>query len=89
MPMYDFACASETCGHEFEDIIPVGGPAPACPECGGVSEMRLSAPLVGAGKIAHMSKKGRQYLSPEFQAKQKKAQEAAGLRTTPPKKIIK
>ena len=33
MPIYEYACPS--CGHEFEQIVRLSAPAPACPECGG------------------------------------------------------
>lgn len=45
MPMYDFQCAS--CGHEFEEMVGMSAPPPACPSCGGASEKRISGTHVG------------------------------------------
>lgn len=42
MPMYDFHCPG--CQHDFEEITPSGGPAPACPKCGAATERLMSAP---------------------------------------------
>ena len=78
MPMYDFACTSESCGAEFEDITPSDAPPPPCPECGAASERRISAPFVGQGKVAHMGPKARKYLSKEYQGKLKAKAEKEG-----------
>jgi putative FmdB family regulatory protein len=86
MPMYDFACTSESCGAEFEDITPMGAEPPPCPECGGAAERRMSAPFVGQGKIVHMSPKARKYLSPEHQAKLKSNAASRGKQVGRPKK---
>jgi putative FmdB family regulatory protein len=59
MPMYDFHCPS--CEHDFEEITPSGGPAPACPECGAPSERMMSAPLVHNKGTKEMSAKGKMW----------------------------
>lgn len=33
MPLYEYRCSQ--CRHQFEQVQPVGQPAPACPRCGG------------------------------------------------------
>lgn len=40
MPIYEYQCPS--CGHHFETIHKVSGPAPPCPECGGGVEKKIS-----------------------------------------------
>ena len=40
MPIYEYFCSE--CSNEFEKIVPVGGPAPACPACGGGVERKIS-----------------------------------------------
>ena len=43
MPIYEFRC--ESCGARFEDLVPVGTGAIACPECSSErTERVLSAP---------------------------------------------
>lgn len=32
MPIYEYRCGS--CGHEFEQMVKMSDPAPACPKCG-------------------------------------------------------
>jgi putative FmdB family regulatory protein len=32
MPMYEYKCGA--CGHEFEDLVGIDAPNPACPACG-------------------------------------------------------
>jgi putative FmdB family regulatory protein len=56
MPMYDFRC--EKCEHVFEDIVPVDGAPPPCPECGEKSERLMSAPF---GFVKKRSAKGEKY----------------------------
>ncbi|MDR7480980.1 MAG: zinc ribbon domain-containing protein [Armatimonadota bacterium] len=33
MPVYEYRCRQ--CRHQFEQVQPVGQPAPVCPRCGG------------------------------------------------------
>jgi putative FmdB family regulatory protein len=40
MPIYEYKCQS--CGHEFEELVSVGGPAPACPTCQSTTDRLLS-----------------------------------------------
>lgn len=45
MPLYDFKCPE--CNHIFEQKLPMGAPAPACPECGNPqTERQISPPPV-------------------------------------------
>ncbi len=45
MPLYDFECPE--CNHTFEQELPMGAPAPACPECGSDDvERQISPPPV-------------------------------------------
>lgn len=45
MPMYDFLCGA--CEHEFEEMISMSAPPPACPKCGGATEKRLTGGNIG------------------------------------------
>jgi putative FmdB family regulatory protein len=56
MPMYDFHCSS--CGHDFEDIAPMAGPPPACPQCARPTERVMSAPIYAPKR---MSAKGQMH----------------------------
>lgn len=51
MPLYDFTCTD--CSRTFEDLVAFEAPAPACPDCGGVSEraMSLSFATPGVGRV--------------------------------------
>lgn len=39
MPIYEYACP--TCGSQFEKMVRVDAPVPACPECGGSEARKL------------------------------------------------
>lgn len=41
MPMFDFSCPA--CAVEFEDLV-FGDDCPACPQCGGMTERKISSP---------------------------------------------
>ena len=41
MPIYEFRCIS--CGSRFEELVPVGGRAERCPECGAPDPERAFA----------------------------------------------
>ena len=57
MPIYEYKCQS--CGHEFEELVSLGGPAPACPACQGASE-RLLSPIGGTSFRPKEGKKARE-----------------------------
>ncbi len=40
MPIYEYACSA--CGHEFEAIVGVRTPNPACPQCEAATEKKIS-----------------------------------------------
>ena len=40
MPIYEYNCSS--CSHAFELIVAVGAAEPACPDCGGSTEKKIS-----------------------------------------------
>jgi putative FmdB family regulatory protein len=39
MPIYEYRCGA--CGERFEDLLPAGAPAPACPRCGAARADRV------------------------------------------------
>jgi putative FmdB family regulatory protein len=57
--MYDFHCPA--CAHDFEEITPSGGPAPACPKCGAATERLMSAPVYAASGLKEVSRKGKMW----------------------------
>lgn len=42
MPIYEFRCAA--CGSGFEEVVPAGGRAERCPECGAEGPERVFSP---------------------------------------------
>lgn len=42
MPLYEYAC--EKCKQHFDEFMPVGSAAPACPECKGASSRVWTVP---------------------------------------------
>lgn len=42
MPIYEFIC--ETCGKQFEELIPANADNPPCPACGGPGHRKISLP---------------------------------------------
>lgn len=44
MPNYDFLC--ETCGHEFQKILPMGTNKTPCLLCSGSAKKQISAPNI-------------------------------------------
>ena len=44
MPMYQFKCKGQECQHDFRDLVPMTGPEPPCPRCGGETKKLISAP---------------------------------------------
>ena len=46
MPLYEFLC--DTCGAQFEELVPPGGTAP-CPACGGERVRRVFVPIAARG----------------------------------------
>lgn len=53
MPIYEFQCESEKCGHQFEELQKFDDPLPVCPKCGKKKVRKmLSTPalkFVGSG----------------------------------------
>lgn len=47
MPTYDYHC--EKCDKDFSAMHKIADPAPACPDCGGPVQKKLSAPAVVGG----------------------------------------
>lgn len=45
MPMYDYRCPS--CGHQFEQLMKMDSPPPACPRCGEGTERQLVVATYG------------------------------------------
>jgi putative FmdB family regulatory protein len=46
VPIYEYRCAE--CEHAFEELAPIGAPAPACPSCGAERSERLLSSSVAA-----------------------------------------
>lgn len=42
MPNYEFKC--DNCGSELEEVQPMNGIPPSCPECGVVMRKKISSP---------------------------------------------
>jgi putative FmdB family regulatory protein len=41
MPIYEYVCGA--CGHEFDQLVKMSAPDPACVQCGGVVRKKVSA----------------------------------------------
>jgi putative FmdB family regulatory protein len=50
MPIYEYRCGE--CGERFEDLLPAGAPAPACPRCGAARAERLFSAQAAPFEIA-------------------------------------
>ncbi|XAO17283.1 hypothetical protein [Escherichia phage FL33] len=59
MPMYDYKCQSEDCGHEYEKIKKISEREnDVCPKCHRLSTRRPSAPKHVNGGFYDLLKKG-------------------------------
>lgn len=57
MPIYAYRCQS--CDATFEEIVAIGGPAPACPECQGTQVKQMLSRIAAPGKSAQRLREGR------------------------------